>query len=166
MSYTDALTGLYNRRWMEQTLAREFSRSQRYKTNLSLLFFDVDHFKRFNDIHGHGFGDRILANLGQLAISSFRETDYPCRYGGEEFCVILTNTHAAGAAKTGEIFCRRVADMLVDNLQVTVTIGVVTYPEADVKSPEEFLKLADNALYEGKRSGRNRVVLWKDVSSG
>lgn len=163
MSYTDKLTGLHNRRWMEQALTNEFSRATRYQTSLSLLFFDVDHFKRFNDTYGHDLGDRVLARLGELATSCFRDLDFPCRYGGEEFCIILTNTNSAGAAKAAEAFRQQVADMLVDNLHVTISIGVSNYPEADIKSPEELLKLADNALYEGKRAGRNRVVLWKDV---
>ena len=163
MSYTDKLTGLHNRRWMEQAMAKEFSRAERYNTSLSILFFDVDHFKRFNDTYGHDLGDRVLSSLGELATSCFRNLDFPCRYGGEEFCVILTNTSSEGAAKAAETFRKQVANMLVDSLHVTISIGVACYPEADVKSPEELLKLADNALYEGKRAGRNRVVLWKDV---
>lgn len=163
MSYTDKLTGLHNRRWMEQSMASEFSRATRYKTNLSFLFFDVDHFKKFNDTYGHDLGDQVLARLGELATSCFRNLDFPCRYGGEEFCVILTGTNSIGAAKAAEAFRQQVANMLVNDLHVTISIGVASYPEAEVNSPEELLKLADNALYEGKQAGRNRVVLWKDL---
>ena len=166
MSYTDKLTGLRNRRWMEQSINNELSRANRYHLSLSLLFFDVDHFKKFNDTHGHDLGDRVLEQLGALAIQSFRTSDFPCRYGGEEFCVILTNTHSESAVKVAENFRRHVEAMLVETLRVTITIGVASYPEADVKTPEALLKLADAALYEGKRLGRNRVILWKDLPAG
>ena len=166
MSYTDKLTGLRNRRWMEQSINNELSRANRHNVPLSLLFFDVDHFKLFNDTHGHDLGDRVLEQLGALAIQNFRASDFPCRYGGEEFCVILTNTHAEGAKTVAETFRKSVETMLVETLQVTITIGVASYPEAAVQTPEELLKLADTALYEGKRLGRNRVVLWKDLPEG
>ncbi|MBF0379716.1 MAG: diguanylate cyclase [Magnetococcales bacterium] len=165
MSFKDKLTGIFNRRGMEDILNKEFSRSIRYNQDLSLIFFDVDHFKKFNDTHGHDLGDKVLARLGSEAISHFRKPDFPCRYGGEEFCIILTNTNSEGAYLVAEKFRQRVENMNVDGLKVTISIGVSAHPEAGAKSPEELLKLADEALYEGKRSGRNRVVLWRDVKN-
>ena len=163
MSFTDKLTGISNRRHMEETLKQEFDRAKRYKLNLSLLFFDVDHFKKFNDTYGHDMGDRVLEEIGRTSRESFRGPDIPCRYGGEEFCMILPNTSSPGAYTAAENFRKRIEDMVVDGVKVTISIGVATYPLVPAKTPEELLKLADVALYEGKRAGRNRVILWQDV---
>lgn len=168
LSYTDILTGLYNRRWLDQTLAKEFARAQRYQTGLSVIFFDVDHFKRLNDTYGHDVGDRVLSELGALSRRCFRHLDFPCRYGGEEFCVILSNTCADGAFRAAEVFRQQVADMVVADMvvdggvRVTISAGVASYPEAFVNTAEALLKRADNALYEGKRAGRNRVIVWTE----
>lgn len=159
MSFTDKLTGLYNRRWMEDLLAKEFSRSSRYGMELSLLFFDVDHFKKFNDTYGHDMGDRVLEVIGNAAKLGFRKTDFACRYGGEEFCVILPNTGTIGAQIAAEHFRKDVESLRVDGLQVTITIGVATFPLVACRTCDELLKAADTALYEGKRGGRNRIVV-------
>ncbi|MBF0143463.1 MAG: diguanylate cyclase [Magnetococcales bacterium] len=163
MSFTDKLTGIFNRRHMEDVLGKEYSRSQRYGTELSILFFDVDHFKKFNDTYGHDMGDRVLVEIGRTAKEAFRVPDVPCRYGGEEFCIILPNTGSRGAYAAAEAFRKRIEQMPVDGVHVTVSIGVATLPDAGSESPEAFLKAADTALYEGKRAGRNRVILWEDV---
>ena len=163
ISFTDKLTGLFNRRWMEQFLDKEFNRAMRYKMDLSVLFFDVDKFKVFNDTHGHDVGDHVLESIGNLAISHFRNPDYPCRYGGEEFCIILTNTGPDGAYIAAEKFRVKIAEMSVNNLKVTVSIGVASMPQAKSESASSLVKSADNALYAAKRGGRNRVVRWDAI---
>ncbi|MEO5377676.1 MAG: diguanylate cyclase [Magnetococcus sp. DMHC-6] len=164
MSFTDKLTGLFNRRYLEEILAKEFDRCQRYNQELSLLFFDVDHFKKFNDVYGHDMGDRVLEEIGKIANQKFRKPDYACRYGGEEFCLILPNTGSQGAYQAAENFRQHVEQMLVDGLHVTISIGCVTMPQCQAANPESFLKFADSALYEGKRAGRNRVILWHEIA--
>lgn len=161
MSFTDKLTGLYNRRWMEDILNKEFSRASRYGTELSLLFLDVDHFKKFNDTYGHNMGDRVLEVIGNSAKICFRKNDVSCRYGGEEFCIILPSTGPEGARIAAEHFRKDVESLRVDGLQVTITIGVVSFPKCHCQTPEELLKAADSALYEGKRTGRNRIIIWE-----
>ncbi|MEO5349347.1 MAG: diguanylate cyclase [Magnetococcus sp. YQC-3] len=163
MSFTDKLTGLFNRRWLEEALLREISHALRHGLDLSILFFDVDHFKRFNDTYGHDMGDRVLESIGQLARRNFRKADSPCRYGGEEFCVILANTAVEGAMICAEKFRRVVESAPMEGSQVTISLGVAVLTRtAPPMTPAELLKLADNALYESKRAGRNRVTLGND----
>ncbi|MEO5354618.1 MAG: diguanylate cyclase [Magnetococcus sp. XQGC-1] len=166
MSYTDKLTGLYNRRRMEELLDQEYNRARRYNVPLSVLFFDVDHFKKFNDTYGHDMGDKVLEVIGQIAKAHFRTVDHGCRYGGEEFCIILPNTGAEGARMWADRFRQRLEETEISGLRVTCSIGVVTYPCAGCEGWESFLKLADNALYEAKRMGRNRVVPWTEGMTG
>ncbi|MBF0438879.1 MAG: diguanylate cyclase [Magnetococcales bacterium] len=163
ISYTDKLTGIFNRRRMEELLNAEFDRAVRYHYPLSFLLFDVDHFKRFNDEHGHDQGDRVLQAIGALMKEHFRKIDFPCRYGGEEFCVILPSTPADleghGAWGVADRFRQRVEALVIDGLKVTISIGVAVYPLIKIKDPSEMIKVADNALYQAKRAGRNRVIL-------
>ncbi|MBF0161954.1 MAG: diguanylate cyclase [Magnetococcales bacterium] len=161
MSYTDKLTGLYNRRRMEELLEKEYGRAQRYGLPLSVLFFDVDHFKKFNDTYGHDLGDKVLEMIGRVAKGHFRNLDYCCRYGGEEFCIVLPSTKEEDAFMAADRFRQRLSETDIQGLRVTCSIGVVTLPGAVCESWEEFLKLADNALYEAKRQGRNRVLSWQ-----
>lgn len=160
MSYTDKLTGLFNRRRLEELLSGEYSRARRYSLSLSVLFFDVDHFKKFNDTYGHDMGDKVLEVIGQVAKSHFRSMDYACRYGGEEFCIISPNTGEEGAFTSADRFRELLEKTDINGVQVTCSIGVATFPAAAGEKWEDFLKLADNALYEAKRLGRNRVVQW------
>ncbi|MBF0295650.1 MAG: diguanylate cyclase [Magnetococcales bacterium] len=163
ISYTDKLTGIFNRRRMEELLTAEFDRAARYHYPLSFLLFDVDHFKRFNDEHGHDQGDRVLQAIGRLMKEHFRKIDFPCRYGGEEFCVILPSTPANmdghGAWGVAERFRQRVEAQAIDGLKVTISIGVAVHPMPEIKAPFDLVKVADNALYQAKRAGRNRVVM-------
>ncbi|MBF0461020.1 MAG: diguanylate cyclase [Magnetococcales bacterium] len=163
ISYTDKLTGVFNRRRMEELLDIEFDRARRYGYPLALLFFDVDHFKRFNDEHGHDQGDRVLHAIGKLMKQYFRKIDSPCRYGGEEFCVILPSTSAddktSGAWMVAERFRQRVEAQVVDNLKITISIGVAVYPHPTVKESLDLVKAADNALYKAKQAGRNCVIM-------
>lgn len=111
-------------------------------------------------------GDRVLKAIGDTALESFRKTDFSCRYGGEEFCAILTNTGSEGAIVVAEKYRQMVESMRVDALEVTITIGVATYSQRGVESQvmdgDTLMKRADAALYQGKRSGRNRVVQWQE----
>ncbi len=158
LSNTDAMTGLHNRRRLDEILKDEFNRARRYQQSLSLLMLDVDHFKRFNDEHGHDQGDRVLQAVAQVMRNSCRDVDFPCRYGGEEFCLILPNTALSGAKRMAERMRSSVEQMRVDGLQVTISVGVPVYPPVG-HSPETVQKAADEALYEAKRAGRNRYCV-------
>lgn len=158
LSTTDALTGLWNRRHLDQTLAAELERARRYGLDLSVLLFDIDHFKSFNDTHGHDQGDRVLKAVAAATAAVVRQVDVACRYGGEEFVVILPGTAAAGAMEIAERLRAAIAALDVDGLKVTATIGVADRAELAAERPATLLEAADRALYEGKRGGRNRVV--------
>ncbi|MBF0284903.1 MAG: diguanylate cyclase [Magnetococcales bacterium] len=159
LSITDALTGLNNRRRFDELLTEEFERSKRYGLEMSLLLFDVDHFKRFNDEHGHEQGDRVLQAVGKVMRDHFRKVDAPCRYGGEEFCAIMPSTGIPGAQLTAERLRQKIEAMVVDGLKVTISIGVAVLPHSGADTPEEMLKMSDDALYAAKRGGRNQVKM-------
>ena len=165
-SIRDPLSGLFNRRYLEESAARELGRCVRRGLPLSLLMFDIDHFKDFNDVHGHAGGDAVLAHFGSLLQSMTRGEDIACRYGGEEFTLILPEADVEAASARAEEIRLAVAAMQVPHLgkrlpQVTVSIGVAGYP-AHGNTPEALMKAADEALYRAKRAGRNRV----DVAIG
>ena len=164
LSHTDALTGLYNRRWFDTALLEEFQRATRYEQTLGVLLFDVDHFKRFNDTYGHDQGDRVLQALGSVMREHFREIDHPCRYGGEEFCAILPNTGYPGTNLAAERLRQKVEAMVVDGLKVTISIGAAVYPIVG-KNSDDLLKQADLAVYKAKASGRNKVCFAEPVAS-
>ncbi|MBF0440260.1 MAG: diguanylate cyclase, partial [Magnetococcales bacterium] len=158
LSNTDGLTGLYNRRRLDELLHDEFIRAKRYKQYLSFLMLDVDHFKRFNDEHGHDLGDRVLQVVAKVMQSICRDVDFPCRYGGEEFCFILPNTAKDGAQRMAERLRSGVEQMRMNGLQVTISVGIAVYPLVGL-SPETLQKAADHALYQAKRNGRNQCCL-------
>lgn len=158
LSTTDGLTGLFNRRHLDETLATEMERALRYNSPLSIMMFDVDHFKRFNDEHGHDQGDRVLQALAQSLQEHVRKVDMPCRYGGEEFLAILPGTDQAGAIIVAERLRHSIEQMTVDGLRVTISVGVATIPALDVRRPELLIEAADRALYRAKRAGRNQVI--------
>ncbi|WP_210397730.1 sensor domain-containing diguanylate cyclase [Motiliproteus sediminis] len=157
ISTTDGLTDLYNRRFLNKTLESELARARRYGHPLSVLMFDVDHFKKFNDTHGHDQGDRVLQSIGQTMRDVVRAVDFPCRYGGEEFLIILPDTGHDGSLVLGERLRQQVESTLVDGLQVTISIGIATFPLADFTTYEAMIESADGALYEAKDGGRNCV---------
>jgi diguanylate cyclase (GGDEF)-like protein len=157
---------MFNRRYMLETCRREFSRAARGGLPVGILSIDVDHFKKFNDNHGHDAGDTVLRAVGDLLKSSFRDEDVPCRFGGEEFVVLLPGATLEAAAQKAEEIRARIEALVVryvdGNLpRVTISIGVAAYPGSG-DSPQSVLKAADEALYRGKDGGRNRV----EVSSG
>lgn len=160
-SIRDPLTGLFNRRYMEESFAREIRRASRTEQPVSVVMFDLDHFKLFNDAHGHGAGDRLLQELGHVLQSACRGEDIACRYGGEEFTVILPGMSGGQAKIYANTVRERVAHLRVDYRrewlgQVTITAGVAGYP-AHGRSTEALLTAADAALYRAKRAGRNLV---------
>jgi diguanylate cyclase (GGDEF)-like protein/PAS domain S-box-containing protein len=159
LSTTDALTGLFNRRHLDDTLRKEFNRAARDEAGpLSVIMSDVDHFKKFNDTHGHDQGDRVLKAVAQAMRDSIRQFDVPCRYGGEEFFMILPRTGTEGAVCVAERLRLAVESMVVDGLKVTISLGVATYPNQGAEGPDNLVEQADAALYRAKEGGRNRVM--------
>ena len=161
MATLDELTGLYNRRYFMEALERERSRAERHGEVLSLCMMDLDLFKRVNDKLGHTAGDLVLADMGRIIREWSRQTDLPCRYGGEELAVILPETALEGA----RVACERLRQMVEENkvqwrtgpIQITISIGV-TQNRTDVKdSNRKLIDRADEALHRAKEAGRNRV---------
>ncbi len=165
MSTSDALTGLFNRRHLDTKLVYETQRSHRYSAELTILLFDVDHFKKFNDTHGHDQGDRVLQSLSNTVRNSLRSIDIACRYGGEEFLVILPETDLKGGMQIAERIRKRIETTPVDGLTVTVSIGVATTFKGLIENPTELIKLSDQALYLAKDSGRNLVVTLQNAQN-
>ena len=159
ISITDALTGVHNRRYLDERLKAEFERAVRYGKPLSVLLFDVDHFKKFNDTYGHDQGDRVLQAIGRAMHAVLRKYDVPCRYGGEEFVAILPETNSEGSVRVGERLRTEIEAMVVDNLKVTISVGSATYPDLAVATPEALLEAADAALYKSKENGRNQLTV-------
>jgi diguanylate cyclase (GGDEF)-like protein len=162
LSITDELTGLSNRRCFDNTFEKEFLRAARYKNKLTLVMYDIDHFKNINDTYGHPCGDFILKEISNAALQTFRKTDTVFRFGGEEFVVILPETDINQAQIPLERFRKTVATLGLNYqnqpINVTVSIGACQFSE-DISTKEEFLQKVDDALYEAKNSGRNTTVL-------
>jgi diguanylate cyclase (GGDEF)-like protein len=163
-SICDPLTGLFNRRYMEESLEREFSRANRNKSSVAILMMDLDHFKRFNDTFGHQAGDTLLRALGDLLKRSTRGQDIACRYGGEEFVLVLTDSNLAGAVQRAEILRQQVKQLSVEYAgqllgAVSVSVGVAFFPDHGT-TMSDVLRASDQALYCAKREGRDRVSAW------
>lgn len=157
----DALTQVFNKAYFTSRLATEFAYAKRHRTRLAVLLFDVDHFKRINDEHGHPFGDYVLARIAKVASTSARAEDVVARCGGEEFGVICR-----GATMTNTVvFAERLRAMVAAlpfeqgprSARVTISVGVAAFPELPAASPDELFSKADAALYGAKRDGRDRV---------
>ncbi len=160
LATTDSLTGLFNRRSFDATIEKEWKRAKREGTPLALLMIDADHFKAYNDQHGHQAGDKALASIAACVIaSSCEDTDLAARYGGEEFAVLLPNTTTDLAVRVGERIRASVAYQgTSDHLTLpTVSIGVASHCPGDMEESDSLVAAADRALYEAKRQGRNRV---------
>jgi diguanylate cyclase (GGDEF)-like protein len=156
LSVTDVLTGLHNRRRLMESLTDEVRRSQRLKHTFSVLMVDVDHFKKYNDTFGHLAGDGVLARVAALLREATREVDDVARYGGEEFLVMLPETGMTEALEIAERVRARVAAEVFPGRRITVSIGVSEFPLYG-NTPEQVIAAADEALYEAKREGRDRV---------
>jgi diguanylate cyclase (GGDEF)-like protein len=158
----DALTGLYNRRYLDETFPRELARATRARTALGVVVLDLDHFKRFNDTHGHGDGDALLKQVGVVLRRSFRESDVVCRYGGEEFVALLPDCDLANAVARAEAVAASVRELTFVHggrvvAGVTASAGVAAYP-LHGREPEALFHAADRALYRSKAGGRDRVT--------
>jgi len=161
-SIKDSLTGLYNRRYLTEMLDREIRRAVRAEQSLGILMIDLDHFKNFNDTYGHDAGDAVLRQAASFLSKSIRVEDIVCRFGGEEFVVILPTADVNAAYARGERIRSKIRELTVLHQghslgMVTVSIGVAALPEHGT-SPQVLLDAADAALYRAKREGRDRVV--------
>ena len=164
LAITDGLTGLYNRRYFQQTLDREFARSKRYKNPLNLALFDIDNFKKVNDTYGHQFGDKVIVEISKIIRNSLRKTDYVARYGGEEIVLILPETPIEQTLIPIERIRVKIQDYPFffgdKRVQVTASCGLAGI-EFDVNTHEELILRADKALYESKKNGRNQTTVYK-----
>jgi diguanylate cyclase (GGDEF)-like protein len=160
MAMHDALTGAWNRRWFDHWLTEEVGRAGRYSRELTLLMFDLDHFKRVNDTHGHQAGDEVLAAVSACCTNIIRTTDTLARYGGEEFCVMLPETGREAALILAERLRAGVEKLEIMtanlSLRVTISLGVACFSPG--MGDQALLHAADQALYQAKEGGRNRVV--------
>jgi two-component system cell cycle response regulator len=161
MTIVDGLTGAYNKRYFLEFLEREIARCARYRRPLSLLMFDIDHFKAINDKHGHLTGDYVLREMSRRLLSRIRREELLARYGGEEFAAVLPETDLTGARTFGEQVRRIVCDQSFeyegDTFPVTISVGVATVEGEDI-DVSSFIKQADDLLFRAKREGRNRVL--------
>jgi diguanylate cyclase (GGDEF)-like protein/PAS domain S-box-containing protein len=162
-SIRDPLTGLFNRRFMEESLEREMQRAVRKNHRVSVLFIDLDHFKRFNDTFGHDAGDLVLRSIADLFRRLFRVDDVICRYGGEEFAIILPESSAENAAIRGNALREEIKRLEIKYKnhtlgRITLSIGVACFPEHG-RTSEELVKAADQCLYQSKSAGRDMVTV-------
>ncbi|MEM7411844.1 MAG: diguanylate cyclase [Myxococcota bacterium] len=169
LSSTDPLTGLPNRRFLDQTLAAEFNRSRRHQLSFAVVMIDIDHFKRVNDQFGHLVGDEVLRRVAGVIGERVRATDCGGRYGGEEFLAVLTNNDAPGALIFAERLRAAVEELQIDSGQgqsvsVTLSIGVAAW-NPHIPDFETVIAAADRALYEAKARGRNQVVVASELES-
>lgn len=159
-STRDALTGLYNRRYLKETLGRELIAAERHGSPVSVIMGDLDHFKLINDRHGHLAGDEVLRVFGTLMLQHARASDISCRYGGEEFLLVLPHTGTDTALERAEQLRCALADTCIAcgaaHIRVTASFGVATFP-GDGHTEDELIVAADRALYAAKAAGRNRV---------
>lgn len=158
---TDPLTGLYNYRFFSTSLAQEIERTGRSGQPTTLLMLDIDHFKRVNDSWGHEVGNQALVHIAGLIRETLRRLDIPCRYGGEEFAVILPDTSLATAVSVAERLRARIEETPLavadKKLQLSVSVGAASYLLGGETSPEQLVKRADHYLYQAKQDGRNCV---------
>jgi diguanylate cyclase (GGDEF)-like protein len=166
MAERDGLTGVYNHRYFQEKMAEEMVKAERFNKDMSLALLDVDHFKKFNDNHGHQEGDRVLRIVSQVIQTTIRgKVDTVARYGGEEFAVILPETDANGGKDMAERIRKNIEAQLFENngkslYRVTVSMGIASYP-FDARDQKTLIQLADKALYEAKNAGRNCVRCFK-----
>jgi two-component system, cell cycle response regulator len=156
MADTNALTGISNRRTFETYLEREVSRAGRNGEQVTLVMFDIDHFKSINDTHGHQTGDEVLKKVAATLANGCRDFDVPARYGGEEFAIVLPSCSAKESLVVAERLRRSIGEA-ENPVAITASAGVATFP-THAADPERLIAAADEALYESKRAGRDRVT--------
>ncbi|MFY0611140.1 MAG: diguanylate cyclase [Hyphomicrobiaceae bacterium] len=169
-STKDVLTGLFNRRYFLEILRGELGRSQRTDSEVAIISFDADKFKTFNDNHGHDAGDVVLREIAECMRATFSKDDVLCRFGGEEFCVLMPETSLESAFEIAEKFRKAVEAVSIIYSggklpRVTISGGVAAFP-ANAKSPQDLLAAADQALYKAKANGRNKMCKYIDSSEG
>lgn len=172
-SASDRLTGAWNRAHFDHVINVELGRSVRYRQPASLIFFDIDHFKRVNDTYGHALGDRVLCELVKVMNSNIRTSDMLFRWGGEEFAILATSTNYRSAGTLAEILRNKIANHIIEDVgSITISLGVAEYVSGE--SEEHWFNRADAALYQAKNTGRNRVVVdtqgnsdtWSEENAG
>ncbi len=160
LTIVDGLTQIHNKRYLSEALERELLRGRRHGRDLSVMMFDIDHFKRINDLHGHLAGDFVLKEIARLVQSRIRRDEVFARYGGEEFCIILPETALEGAAELGERLRQQIHEHTFvfqkDSIRTTISVGCALMNEDD-RTTTELLQRADERLYHAKNTGRNRV---------
>ena len=162
LSRQDPLTGCLNRRAFFEEYETHIKAADRYQHSLSIVMLDIDHFKAVNDNHGHGVGDQVLQKVAEAIQTLARDTDLVCRYGGEEFCILLTQTDADAACSAAERLRRGIEELLLPGLKVTASLGVSSL-EFGANDPQVLLDQADKCLYVAKRNGRNKFIRWDHV---
>lgn len=167
VSRIDCLTQVYNRRHWQESLNQEYTKACRHKKPLSLIMLDLDHFKSVNDTYGHQCGDKVLIEVSHMIKDLLRVEDVFGRYGGEEFVITLPETNLVGASELANRICQKVANTpfshLGETLNLSVSLGVAELA-SDMKSYDDLVTRADDALYQAKADGRNRVCAAKDIS--
>jgi diguanylate cyclase (GGDEF)-like protein len=164
LAIRDSLTGLFNRRYLQEALAQEQHRARRSQTQLAIIMIDIDHFKEFNDKFGHEGGDAVLRGLAATLSHQVRQSDLVCRYGGEEFLLLLSPATVEGALKRAEMLRESATLLKVSDAAhrylgpITLSLGVAIFPD-QASDPASMIRAADLALYQAKRQGRNRVVM-------
>jgi len=165
LAITDPLTGLFNRRRFGDVLRREVAVTRRYKNSLSLLMIDIDHFKVINDRFGHDAGDEVLRTIAAALSSGLREVDLAARYGGEEFAIVMPHTNKANASIVAERIAKQVSKVVHEfngeKIHLTASLGLAEVSDLSDPSAENLVKASDIALYEAKRAGRNRIVMFE-----
>lgn len=158
---TDPLTGLANYHYFSQALEQEIERTQRSGQPTTLIMLDIDFFKKVNDQWGHEVGNQALIHLAKLMLQTVRKLDIPCRYGGEEFAVILPNTDLSASVQVAERLCQTIAEtplpVAETQLRLTASLGIATYHLGETATTEELVQKADRYLYQAKQAGRNQV---------
>jgi diguanylate cyclase (GGDEF)-like protein len=160
LAYLDGLTGIFNRRYFEMRIAEEIDRARRFDSGMAVIMVDIDQFKRLNDEFGHLLGDEVLRQVSSIFYQQVRKIDVVCRYGGEEFAILLSQTNLIHAVGVAEKLRRLVEGWQFPGVprQVTISCGAASYPDHGT-SRDDLVKAADAGLYAAKQAGRNRVCL-------
>lgn len=165
IALTDHLTGIYNRHYFTDALHREFDIAKRYKVPLSCIFADIDHFRDFNTRYGHTIGDWVIQGVARIIQNNMRQVDVVARYGGEEFAIMLPMCDAFSSVATAKRLRELVEAQKWDSpaglLKITISLGVVTFPDINVGKAEDLIACADWAMYKAKEQGRNQFVVFK-----
>ncbi len=167
MAITDGLTGLFVKKYFQQRLLEEYNRAKRYQRELAIVVLDIDFFKKINDNYGHLFGDKVLVKVGEIIRSNCRAVDIPCRYGGEEFVIILPETSTKGARQFAERIRKRIARLVIlykeQRITFSISGGIGSYLEDKPSTGSRLFEFADQALYYSKENGRNRISTLDEV---